>query len=189
MTHLMSIIILAAGLLFVVGLQLRDAFGQRRPNRDDYTGMEAGQFRAPVNIPPAMLMDRIFAEDDLTFVSAKGVRPIRREFLRDRRRIAMSWLNLTRREAIRILRQHLATVRTNLSLQPLVELQLLAHTLLFFAIYALLWTIVATYGAFWARGFVRNAISLAGKLSALGSRILADADRSGLRLTQSHGHA
>jgi hypothetical protein len=189
MTHLMSIIILAAGLLFVVGLQLRDAFGKRRPNRDDYTAMQVGGLQAPANVAPAMLMDRIFAEDDLTFVTAQSVGPIRRQFLQDRRRIAMSWLNLTRREAIRILRQHLATVRTNLSLRPLVELQLLAHPLLFFAVYALLWTIVGTYGAFWARGFVRNTINLAGRLSTLGSRILADADRSGLRLAQSHGHA
>ena len=102
-------------------------------------------------------------------MTSEGVGPIRRQFLQDRRRIAMSWLDLTRREAIRILRQHLRAVRTNLSLHPLVELRLLAHTLLFFAVYALLWTIVATYGAFWARGFVRNVIALAGQ--TLGSRI------------------
>ena len=128
-------------------------------------------------------------EDDLSFVSSEGVQPIRRQFLQDRRRIALSWLGLTRREAIRILRLHLRAVRTNRSLHPLLEFQILAHTLLFFAVYALLWSIVATYGAFWARGFVRNVVTLAGRLSALGARILADADRSGLRLARSHGHA
>jgi hypothetical protein len=70
-----------------------------------------------------------------------------------------------------------------------LEFQILAHTLVFFAVYALLWSIVATYGAFWARGFMRNVVTLAGRLSALGARILADADRSGLRLARSHGHA
>jgi hypothetical protein len=56
-------------------------------------------------------------------------------------------------------------------------------------VYALIWSVVATYGAFWARGFVRNVVALTGRLSALGARILADADRSGPRWAQSQGHA
>jgi hypothetical protein len=189
MTDLILVLIIAGGLLTVVGILLRDSFGKRRPSRDNYATMEPPEPLSPVEVPPAALMDRIFAEDDLGFVSGEGIRPIRRQFLQDRRRIALSWLGLTRREAIRILRLHLRAVRTNRSLQPLVEFQLLAHTLLFFAVYALLWSIVAGYGAFWARGFVRNVIALTGRLSSLGATILADADRSGQRLLQSHGHA
>jgi hypothetical protein len=188
MTQLILFVAIGVGLLLVVGRLLRDAFGKRGVARDDYAAM-AVEILHPAEVPPAALMNRIFAEDDLSFVSSEGVRPIRRQFLQDRRRIALSWLGLTRREALRILRLHLRAVRTNRSLHPLLEFQLLAHTLLFFAIYTLLWSIVATYGAFWARGFVRNVITLAGRLSALGARILADADRSGLRLAQSQGHA
>jgi hypothetical protein len=189
MTYLVVILIIAAGLLMVVGLLLRDAFGKRGVARDDFAAMEPVQLLRPAEVPPAALMDRIFAEDDLSFVSSEGARPIRRQFLQDRRRIALSWLGQTRREAIRILHLHLHAVRTNRSLHPLLEFQILAHTLLFFAVYTLLWSIIATYGAFWARGFVRNVVTLAGRLSALGARILADADRSSLRLAQSQGHA
>jgi hypothetical protein len=189
MTNLVLIIVIAAGLLWVAGLLLRDAFRNSGAARDDYAALEPEEALLTLEVPPAMLMDRILAEDDLRFVSGESVEPIRRQFLLDRRRIALSWLGQTRREALRILRLHLRAVRSNLSLHPLVELRLLAHTLLFFVVYALLWSIVATYGAFWARGFVRNVVTLTGRLSALGARILADADRSGLRLAQSQGHA
>jgi hypothetical protein len=189
MTQLIVVVIIAAGLLLVVGCLLRDAFGKHGVARDNYAALVPDELLHRVEVPPAALMNRIFAEDDLTFVSSEGVRPIRRQFVQDRRRIALSWLGLTRREAIRILHLHLRAVRTNRSLHPLLEFQLLAHTLLFFAVYALLWSIVATYGAFWARGFVRNVVTLADRLSALGARILADADHSSLRLARSHGHA
>jgi hypothetical protein len=189
MTHLLSILAIAAALLAVVVILLRDSLGKRRTARDSYAAMEAAGSLTPVQVPPAELMERIFAEDDLSFVSCQGVRSIRRQFVQDRRRIAISWLGLTRREAIRILRVHLSSVRTSRSLHPVVEFRLLLHTLFFFAVYALLWGIVASYGAIWARSFMRNAVALAGGLSALGARILADADRSGLRLAQSHGNA
>jgi len=186
MTHLVLIALIASGLLFITAILLRDALRKGRPTRDDYSLIEEEPLTPAT--PGRLLMHRIFAEDDLDFVTSEAAGPIRREFLQDRRRIAMSWLQFTRKEAMRILRRHLHAVRTNLSLNPLVELQLMAHTVLFFATYTLLWTIVATYGAFWARGFVRNAVVLTGKLSDLGSRILADADRSGLRPAASHGH-
>ena len=189
MTQLVLIVIIAAFLLLIVGRLLGDALRKRGSTRDDFAAMEMGEALRPVQVPPVMLMDRIFAQDDLTFVSSEGLKPIRRQFLQDRRRLALSWLELTRLEAVRILRLHLRAVRTHMSLQPLVELQLLSHTLLFFLVYTVLWAIFATNGAFWARGFVRNVVTLTGRLSSLGARILADADRSGLRLTRSHGHA
>jgi hypothetical protein len=188
MTELTLILIIAVGLLLVVGRLLRDALGKRGASRDDFSAMEPNEDLHPLDVPPAALMDRIFAEDDLSFVSGGDMRLIRQHFLRDRRRIALSWLERTRREAIRILRLHLRSVRAHRSLRPALELQILAHTLLFFAVYALLWSIVATYGAFWARGFVRNVVTLAGRLSGLGARILEDAGFAGPRLAQSHGH-
>ena len=134
-------------------------------------------------------MDRIFDEDDLRFVVAEGGRRIRKQFLRERRRIALAWLLQTRREATRILGLHLRAVRTDLSLQPAVEFQLLFHTILFFAVYALLWSLVSCYGAFLARAFMRNVVVLAGRLSGLEGSIVADAGRSSVRMAQSHGHA
>src|SRR6478735_11375095 len=137
MTQLVLILIIAASLLLIAGRLLGDVLRKSGGTRDDYAAMDVEDLR-PVQVPPAMLMDRIFAQDDLSFVSSEGVKPIRQAFLKDRRRLALSWLELTRREAIRILRLHVRAVRTHLSLHPLVELQLLTHTLLFFVVYTML---------------------------------------------------
>ena len=177
--------------MWVVGRLLWDAFRKKvTATRDDYAALEPEEALLTVEVPPAMLMDRILAEDDLCFVSGESAEPIRRQFLQDRRRIALSWLGQgPAGKPFAFSACTSARCAGNLSLDPLVELRLLAHTLLFFLVYALIWSVVATYGAFWARGFVRNVVALTGRLSALGARILADADRSGPRWAQSQGHA
>jgi hypothetical protein len=187
MIQLVLILVIGCSLLVIVGLLLRDAM-RTRPERSTAVGA-GGSAPLQIQIPSRALMDRIFAEDDLSFVAAEGSRLIRKQFLKDRRNLALAWLSQTRREATRILGFHLRAVRTDAFLRPSVELQLVLHTVLFFAVYALLWCLVSGYGAFWARGFIRDVVTLAGRLSGLGGSILADAGRSGLRVAQSHGHA
>jgi len=186
MIQLVSVSVIVFTLLVVVGMLVRDAFGRSRRS----TGGEAKALDTPIlqaELPSRALMDRIFAEDDLIFVKAERVRQIRKEFLRERRRLALFWLGQAKREALRILRFHLRAVRADLALHPAVEFKLIFHTLLFFAIYGLLWRSVICYGAFWARAFMRNVVTLAGSLSGLGGSILADAGRSGMRVATSHG--
>jgi hypothetical protein len=189
MIQLVLLLSIACTLLVVVILLLRDAGRTRAAWGNEDPHRYAGPPVLHAEIPSRDLMDRIFAADDLRFVSCERVAGIKRQFLRDRRRIALSWLSQTRREATRILQVHLHAVRTDLALQPGVELQLLLHVLLFFAFYLVLWSLVSCYGAFWARSLMRNVVDLAARLSGLGTSILADADRSILRMAQSNGHA
>jgi hypothetical protein len=180
--QLVIILVIAFLLLLVVGLLLRGSLGG---------GSERLNFAEPAlqpEIPSRALMERIFAEEDLTFVAGEHSRMLRRLFLYERRRLALSWLSQARHEATRILSLHLRVVRTDHSLQPLVELRLFFRTLLFFAIYGLLWSLVRCYGPFWARSFMRNLVSLAGKLNGLGSDLLTDAGTP-LSAAGIHGHA
>jgi hypothetical protein len=186
MIQLALVVVIAFSLLLVVGMLLRDAFGRRGRS----TAAQATELTTPAlqaELPSRVLMDRIFAEDDLNFVKAERWRQIKKEFLRERRRLALSWLGQAKREALRILRLHLLAVRADLALHPATELKLIFHTFLFFAVYSLIWSSVFCYGAFWARAFMRNVVTLAGSLSGLGGSILADAGRSGLRVAPSHG--
>ena len=189
MIQLVLVLIVGCALLLIAGLLARDAVRGRRRSAEETKPEDAACYAVSVELPSRVLMDRIFAEDDLTFVTGEGVRSIQRQFLRERRRIALSWLSRTRREATRVLRMHLHAVRTDLALHPLVEVQLVVHTLLFFMVYAILWALVGCYGAFWARSFLRNVLHLTGSLTGLGGSILADAGRSGLRTAASHGNA
>ena len=70
MIQLVLILVIACTLLLVVGLLLWDAFGRhdRRQRRDD--GRDSGIAPPlPAQLPSRDLMDRIFAEDDLSFVA------------------------------------------------------------------------------------------------------------------------
>src|SRR5438477_6730591 len=92
MIYLTLLVIIGAMLLFVAGLLLRDSFGNRGGRRRESDLLVlAGAAPARAEIPPQAVMDRIFADDDLTFVTSEGAPKIRKEFLRDRRRIAFSW--------------------------------------------------------------------------------------------------
>jgi len=182
MTHLVLIIALACTLLLLVGFLLRDALGGRGRRHISAAAPSYGE------IPSRALMDRIFAEDDFSFVAGEGTKQIRRQFLGDRRKLALAWLSQTKGQATAILRSHLTAVGT-LDLQPATELKLLGHAILFFGVYAVLRVLVGFYGAFWARSFVKNVLTLAGRLSGLGGSILADAGRTGLQVARSQGHA
>jgi len=187
MIQLVLVLVIACTLLLVVVLLSRGAVGRGRRSHDA-VAIETSP-PVEVRIPSRTLMDRIFADEDLSFVTAERDRSIRRQFLRERRHLALSWLGQTGREASRILRLHLRVVRLDLARHPAAGFRLVFHALLFFLVYGVLWVSVKFYGAFWARAFMRNAVTLAGSLSGLGSSILADAGRSGLRVAQSHGRA
>jgi hypothetical protein len=167
---LVSIIVAILGFLAIVMM--------RRKPAGSGPAAKIGPVELPtVELPSRALMSRILAEDDLGFIDGEGVRAIRKQFLQDRRRLALSWLLQTRRQATAILGFHLRAVRTDFSLRPSVELQLALHTLLFFATYAALWSLVTCYGAFGARAILRNVVNLSGRLAGLGGSILADAGR------------
>jgi hypothetical protein len=186
MTQLVLILVIACALLMVVVLLLRDALRGR--SMEGQTGTSAGPLPLRAEIPSRALMERIFAEDDLSFVAAERAAGVRREFLRERRRIAISWLGQARREATRILQYHLHAVRRNLDLHPAVEAKLVFHVFLFFAVYSLLRVLVTFYGAFWARSFIKNVVTLAGRLAGLGGSIVADTGTFNLSVAESRGN-
>jgi len=181
MTQLILILLIAFILFAVVGRLLRDAL---RGGEAKHPAVEpASPLPVQVQLPARALMEQIFSEDDLSFVTGEGDRQIRRQFLHDRRKLALAWLSQMRKESSRIIRLHLQAVSTSM-LRPAIELQLLLHIILFFSVYALLWGVITCYGAFAARSMIRNVLTLAGRLSGLGGSILADAGRSGL----AHSH-
>ena len=186
MMQIVLLLVIACTLLLVVGFLVRDTFSKRRRRLNELKTTDPPA-ALEADIAPRPLMDRIFAEDDHRFAASEG-KAVLRVFLTERRRVAFSWLRQTKGEATRILRLHLRAVRSDFALRHAVEIQLILHTLLFFAVYALLWFLVACYGAHSARSLIRNVVTLAGSLSGLGGRILADAGRSGM-IAQSHGHA
>jgi hypothetical protein len=131
----------------------------------------ANRPESPIRLPDRTLLDQCLSVEDLAFVSSFQSRPLLRLFVHERRRLAVAWLRQTRREAQRLLRLHLSSVRYAADLRPGAEAKLFLAAGLFLLVYGLMLGIVIWYGPLRTRRFLESLQSLAGVLSQLGERI------------------
>ncbi len=124
-----------------------------------------------VRLPPRTLFSRCLSTEDVAFVNSLASPPVLRLLLHERRRLALHWLRLTRREAARLFSLHLRAVRHAIDLRPITEVRLLLQVSLFFILYETMVGMLRLYGPFRTRAFVRTVQRLADLLSALGGRI------------------
>jgi hypothetical protein len=93
--------------------------------------------------------------------------------VRERQRLAMAWLRQTRREAGRLFRLHIRTVRQAEGLRPAAEVKLVFAAGAFLVVCAVMMAAVELYGPLHTRRFLESIRKLAGILSNLGGRIAA----------------
>ncbi len=124
-----------------------------------------------VRLPPPALLAKCFAVEDVRFAASLGSRPVLQLLLRERKRLALQWLRLTRAEARRLYRLHVRSARHAPDLQPSAEGRLLVHFGLFLLVYHMMTGLVLFYGPLRAQALIRSIESLANVLSALGGRI------------------
>jgi len=141
------------------------------------TGEGAGSTALPgdaeylVRLPERGLLDRCLAPEDVEFVAFLNSPPLLRLLLHERRRLALAWLHQTRREAARLYRLHIRSVRHAAGLRPAAEARLISAVGLFTIIYVLIVGTVWLYGPFRTRAFLHSLKVLAGVLLNLGGRI------------------
>ena len=126
-----------------------------------------------VRLPPRYLLDQCLSAEDLEFVCRRKSSALRGLFLRERRRLAASWLRETRREAHRLLRLHLNSVRYAADLRPAAESRLFVAVAMFFLVYSALMTVVWFYGPLQTRHFLQSTQALARILTRLADSIAA----------------
>jgi hypothetical protein len=124
-----------------------------------------------VRLPPRHLLDQCFSMEDLEFVRCRKSRPLLGLFLEERRRLAGLWLRETRREAHRLFRLHLNSVRFAADLRPAAEAKLLFAVAVFFLVYSALVTAVWFYGPLQTRQFLHSTHALARILARSTDRI------------------
>lgn len=128
-----------------------------------------------VQLPPRGLLERCFSEEDVGFVTSLRSEAVLRLLLEERRRLALEWLRLTRREARRLLALHVRTVRFAADLRPATEFKLLAQAGAFLLTYEVLALLVRWYGPCRAQAYVRFIQGLGSVLATLGSGIARSA--------------
>jgi hypothetical protein len=132
-----------------------------------------GNSQLVVSLPKRSLLHRCLSAEDLEFVRLRKSPPLLRLFLHERRRLAMAWLRQTRREARRLVRLHLSSVRFAADLRPAAEAKLFFAVGLFWLVYAALLVAVWWYGSLRTRRSVQSIRALAGILTGLADRIVA----------------
>ncbi len=172
------------GLMILIGLvmALLLLFWAAGRGRAANLGANRTEEESPVRLPPKALLGRCLSIEDVEFAAQLGCPRIVRLLLRERRRLALKWLRQSRREAGRLLRQHVRAARHARDLRPAAEVRLWFHAGLFLMVYEVLMTAVRLYGPFRTRAFVRSVFAMAGVLANLGDRIAG-------AITTSHGHA
>jgi hypothetical protein len=126
-----------------------------------------------VRLPRRALLDQCLSAGDLDYVSLRNSPPLLRLFLHERRRLAVAWLRQTRREAHRLLRLHVSSVRFAADLRPAAELKLLLAVGLFALVYAAMLAAVWWYGPLNTRRSLQSIHALSGILARLVDRIVA----------------
>jgi hypothetical protein len=171
-------------LLAFVALLLRSSLAD---SSDDPCGLEPGasSIGSSIDTPPRILMERLFSEDDLRFISEEGSQGALTMLLRERRRVALAWIRQTRRQASSLVRAHLRNVRADSRLDPFTEMRLFLHVSSFMLLYAMLFSLIWGVGAFRTPPFVRKCLRLAHGLGSLGDSILSDVGGPELRTVES----
>ena len=130
--------------------------------------------RSP-ELPDRVLMNRILAEEDAAFVESLGSPRIRRYFVRERRRLALSWLRQLYGAARDLRRQHVQLARHSSDVRLGAEARLACEFGAFLIAYAFFVAFVRWIGPFRGRRVLGAADSLVSTLDRLGRRIAASA--------------
>src|SRR5579859_4722309 len=94
-----SVIFLIIGVLVLI---LMWAGSRRRSESTD--APDVAEYR--VQLPSGSWLARCLSEEDVRFVASLGSASVSRLLRRERRRLALQWLRLTRREATRLFGLH-----------------------------------------------------------------------------------
>ena len=125
------------------------------------------------NLLPPELVHRIFAREDLEFVSSIGSKTVREAFMRERRSVALRWVGQVRKQVLNLRYFHSGHSRFYAQLSPRTELELALTFASLLLACRLLETVFYIRGPFAAPKTVARMIGAAGNICAASERSLA----------------
>lgn len=121
---------------------------------------------------PPELVERIFSRDDLDFVRQACSRGIQLSFLRERKRIALSWIAHVRKQVLRLKRFHSGQARRYARLEFHTEMALALDFASLLIVGRVLQAIFYIRGPYAAPGIVGRAIRAADAVCGVSERSL-----------------
>jgi hypothetical protein len=122
---------------------------------------------------PPELVERIFARADLDYVISEVPESVRALFMKERKRIALSWVNQVRRQILCLRRFYLGSARSYARLSFRTEIELaLDFAALLFACRALQ-VVLYVRGPFAVPGMVESTAAVAARVCKVSEESLA----------------
>jgi hypothetical protein len=121
-------------------------------------------------------MKRIFATEDMEFVSRMGTRDIQQLFLKERKELAIQWLRMTQRQVARLMDLHLRLASYTYEPSPRFELKLTVEHLWFILVSNLVLFLLWLRGPFEAATIVGYTLRISESLSSVFSLRLEEID-------------
>jgi hypothetical protein len=133
-----------------------------------------------LELPSRALGERIFALEDWDFTSANTSNGIQRMFLKERKLLAVSWLQQTRSAVGRMMKFHRKAVRGDIRLSPSLELRLALDYVLFLLTYEILCGLIWLRGPYCVRSIFSYTAGIADQVSYLSGQFLVGLDAARL---------
>jgi hypothetical protein len=118
-------------------------------SRSDVPCSEDG---AELALCPPEFVSRIFSSDDAKFVSATNSPELRKLFSRERKMVALLWVQQTSAAIQRIMREHLQLARQSEDLEFATELKLIGLYVELMLVCGMLFVAIQSAGPLWLRG-------------------------------------
>lgn len=125
------------------------------------------------NLLPPELVRRIFAREDLEFVSSIGSKTIREAFVRERRSVALRWVGQVRKQILNLRHFHSGHSRFYAQLDVRTELELALSFEFLLLVCRTLEAVFYVRGPFSAPNMVERMLGAAGNICAASERSLA----------------
>ena len=122
---------------------------------------------------PLQIVDRIFDPGDQAFINRQNAPAIHHLFLRERRALAISWLQQTRHQLSILMSYHLKSARSDAGLKPAMELRIAAEYCMFVMVCRALIALIWLRGPFNLHGGVDYAIRTASELCHVSVQIFS----------------
>jgi hypothetical protein len=135
-----AIILAVLALALVVAISLRGA--------DDTAALQPGSTK---DLAPSGVLQRLFSQEDWSYIRSNCTPAVRRLFVRERTRLALLWLGESRQAASYFWNKHRSIARGSPALAPRSELRLAANFGLFWCANMLMTLLVIANRLFTAR--------------------------------------
>jgi hypothetical protein len=149
--------------------------GRAKPVRiDEYSAARAALHSA---FEETAIIKRIFANEDMEFISQTGTADVQRFFLKERKRLAIQWLRMTQTQVTRLMDLHLRLASYTYEPSPRFELKLTVEHLWFILISNLVLFLLWSRGPFEAALVVGYTLRVSERLSSVFSLRLEKIDQ------------